>query len=75
MGTTGIDTSLNQLCTFSQRTVTEEEIRSAHQHAAFLSFDRCTSTAWHNIGKALAALPHLRTLTLLRCDAGDALLR
>lgn len=38
-----------------------------------LTLDHLASENWEEVGAALASLPHLQTLSILRCSANDAL--
>lgn len=66
-------TSNNPTVVFSHRTIIDEDIVPVHSQATSIAFEHCTSTTWDTIGKALASLVSLQTLSFLHCDTGDAL--
>lgn len=68
-----VDTDQRSL-TVSHATITADALLPAHhQQATSITLENCTSNEWSSVGKALASLPQLKTLVLLRCDAGDIL--
>ena len=58
---------------FNSQCITVETLLTAHQHATSITLELCTSTSWYNIGKALASLKRLQTLTLVHCNIDDVI--
>ena len=67
------NTSHQQPVVISHQPITVAAILPAHQHATSITLEHCTSRSWKQIGKALASLPQLQTLSLLHCNTGNDL--
>lgn len=57
----------------SHETVTADSVLSACASAVSIMLEHCTSEDWAAVGKVLASLPQLSSLTLQCCNTGDAI--
>lgn len=62
---------IEQSAIISHQDITVDSILPEHKNLTSLTIEHCTSKVWKKVGKALASLWTLQSLTLLHCNTKD----